>query len=64
MYILFLAFPRTSFRSHVERRMVSLFIKNNRCSIYQDEVYYGSSCMMNDLYIQEIEKPVFNITNK
>jgi hypothetical protein len=38
----------------------SFVIKDNICSIYKDELYYGSSFMMNDLYILEIDKPVFN----
>ena len=33
-------------------------------SIYKIETYYGSSCMMNGLYMLEMNKPVFNINNK
>jgi hypothetical protein len=39
----------------------SFVIKDNGCSIYKYELYYGFSFMMNDLYILEINKPVFNI---
>jgi hypothetical protein len=39
----------------------SFIIKDNGCSIYKYELYYGSSFMMNGLYILEIDKPVFNI---
>jgi hypothetical protein len=39
----------------------SFVIKDNGCSIYKYELYYGSSFMMNSLYILEIDKPVFNI---
>ena len=50
--------------SCLEMNGFSFVIKDNRCSIYKDKVYYGSSCMMNGLYILEMEKPVFNIINK
>jgi hypothetical protein len=39
----------------------SFVIKDNGCSIYKYELYYGSSFMMNDLYMLKINKPVFNI---
>jgi hypothetical protein len=42
----------------------SFVIKDNGCSIYKDELYYGSSFMMNDLYILEIDKPIFNINKR
>jgi hypothetical protein len=40
---------------------LSFVIKDNGCSIYKYELYYGSSFMMNNLYILEIDKPIFNI---
>jgi len=50
--------------SCLEMNGFSFVIKDNRCSIYKDELYYGSSFMMNDLYILEMNKLVFNINNK
>jgi hypothetical protein len=47
--------------SCLEMNGFSFVIKDNGCSIYKDELYYGSSFMMNDLYILEIDKPIFNI---
>jgi hypothetical protein len=44
-----------------EMNSFSFVIKDNGCSIYKYELYYGFSFMMNDLYILEINKPVFNI---
>jgi hypothetical protein len=41
----------------------SFVIKDNGCSIYKDELYYGSSFIMNDLYMLEIDKPVLTSTN-
>jgi GAG-pre-integrase domain len=38
----------------------SFVIKDNGCSIYKYELYYGSSFMMNGLYMLEINKLVFN----
>jgi GAG-pre-integrase domain len=42
----------------------SFVIKDNGCSIYKYELYYGSSFMMNGLYMLEINKPVFNINKR
>jgi hypothetical protein len=42
----------------------SFVIKDNGCSIYKYELYYGSSFMMNGLYMMEINKPVFNINKQ
>ena len=50
--------------SCLEMNGFSFVIKDNRCSIYKEELYYGSSCMMSDLYMLEMDKPVFNINNK
>jgi hypothetical protein len=47
--------------SYLEMNGFSFIIKDNGCSIYKDELYYGSSFMMNDLYMLEIDKSVFNI---
>jgi len=50
--------------SCLEANGFSFVIKDNKCSIYKDELYYGSSCMMNGLYVMEMEKPVFNINKR
>ena len=50
--------------SCLEMNGFSFVIKDNGCSIYKDELYYGSSFMMNDLYILEIDKPIFNINKR
>jgi GAG-pre-integrase domain len=42
----------------------SFVIKDNGCSIYKDELYYGSSFMMNGLYMLEIDKFIFNINKR
>jgi GAG-pre-integrase domain len=42
----------------------SFIIKDNGCSIYKYELYYGSSFMMNGLYMLEINKPIFNINKR
>jgi hypothetical protein len=42
----------------------SFVIKDNGCSIYKYELYYGSSFMINGLYMLEINKPVFNINKR
>jgi GAG-pre-integrase domain len=42
----------------------SFVIKDNGCSIYKYELYYGSSFMMNGLYILEINKLIFNINKR
>jgi hypothetical protein len=47
--------------SYQEMNGFSFVIKDNGCSIYKYELYYGSSFMMNGLYILEIDKHVFNI---
>jgi hypothetical protein len=46
--------------SCLEMNGFSFVIKDNGCSIYKDELYYGSSFMMNSLYMLEIDKFVFN----
>jgi GAG-pre-integrase domain len=50
--------------SCLEMNDFSFVIKDNCCSIYKDELYYGSSFMMNDLYILKIDKFVFNINKR
>jgi hypothetical protein len=47
--------------SCLEMNGFSFVIKDNGCSIYKDELYYGTSFMMNGLYMLKIDKPVFNI---
>jgi GAG-pre-integrase domain len=42
----------------------SFVIKDNDCSIYIYELYYGSSFMMNVLYMLKINKSVFNINKR
>jgi hypothetical protein len=42
----------------------SFVIKDNSCSIYKYELYYGSFFMINDLYMLEINKSVFNINKR
>jgi hypothetical protein len=37
----------------------SFVIKDNNCSIYKDELYYGSSFMMNDLYMLDLKLSIF-----
>jgi hypothetical protein len=46
--------------SCLEMNGFSFIMKDDDCSIYKDELYYGSSFMMNDLYMLKIDKPVFN----
>jgi hypothetical protein len=50
--------------SCLEMNGFSFVIKDNRCSIYKNETYYGSSYLLNGLYMLEMENPVFNINNK
>jgi GAG-pre-integrase domain len=42
----------------------SFIIKDNDCSIYKYELYYGSSFIMNGLYMLKINKHVFNINKR
>jgi hypothetical protein len=46
--------------SYLAMNGFSFVIKDNGCSIYKDELYYEYSFMMNDFYMMEIDKPVFN----
>jgi hypothetical protein len=50
--------------SCLEMNSFFFIIKDNRCSIYKDKLYYGSYFMMNGLYMLETDKPVFNINKK
>jgi hypothetical protein len=50
--------------SCLEMNGFSFVIKDNDCSIYKDELNYGSSFMMNDFYMLEIDKLVFNINKR
>jgi GAG-pre-integrase domain len=50
--------------SCLEMNGFSFVIKDNGCSIYKDKLFYGSSFMMNGLYMMEIDKPVFNINKR
>jgi hypothetical protein len=47
-----------------EMNNFSFLIKDNGCSIYKYELYYGFSFMMNGLHMLEINKPVFNINKR
>jgi hypothetical protein len=50
--------------SCLEMNDFSFVIKDNGYYIYKDELYYGSSFMMNGLYMLEIDKLVFNINKR
>ena len=50
--------------SCLEEDGFSFVIKDKCCSIYKNGLYYGSSYMINGLYMLEINKSVFNINNK
>jgi GAG-pre-integrase domain len=50
--------------SCLEMNDFSFVIKDNDCSIYKDELYYGSSFIMNGLYMLKIDKLVFNINKR
>ena len=50
--------------SCLEMNDFSFVIKDNCCSIYKDELYYGSSYMINGLYMLELNKLVLNINNR
>jgi hypothetical protein len=39
-------------------------IKNKCCSIYKDNIFYGSSLIKNCLYLLDLENYMYNINNK
>jgi hypothetical protein len=39
-------------------------IKDQYFSFYRDDIFYGSSQVMNDLYVLEMDNQVLNINNK
>jgi hypothetical protein len=39
-------------------------LKINIFSFYRDDIFYGSSQVVNDLYILEMDNQVLNINNK
>jgi GAG-pre-integrase domain len=50
--------------SCLEMNGFSFIIKDNVCSIYKNELYYGTSFMMNGLYMLKIDKLIFNINKR
>lgn len=42
----------------------SINVKNNRCSFYKDEIFYGFGVLQNGIYILDTESSIMSIENK
>lgn len=42
----------------------SINVKNNRCSLYRDEIFYGCGVLQNGIYILDTESSIMSIENK
>ena len=52
------------FASCLDMNDFSIVIKDNICSIYKNGLFYGSSNMIDGLYVLDLDKQVLNINNK
>ncbi len=50
--------------SCLDRKGFCFTIKNNCCSIYLNEIFYGSAHRSNGLYVLDLDTPVYNIDTK
>ena len=50
--------------SCLDKKGFSFLIKDNSCSIYLNEMFYGSAQLINGLYILNLDTPIYNINTK
>ncbi|KAL4282170.1 hypothetical protein GQ457_03G015050 [Hibiscus cannabinus] len=50
--------------SCLDKIVFEIIIKNNSCSFFYDNLFYGSAQLINGLYILNQENMIFNINNK
>ena len=50
--------------SCLDKSGFSFIIKNNSCSIYFNELFYGISYANSGLYVLDLEAPVYNVNTK
>ena len=50
--------------SCLDKKGFSFIIKDKCCSIYLNEIFYGSAQLSNGLYVLDLEDPIYNVNTK